>query len=434
LQEVDQAGRDLTMRASEALARGAGIEAADPRGPIVPPPSTRTADPSRQTQAPPFTGTDLRSEAARSRAGGPSTDPVGPRDSAWRDFSAAGVSAAPPGGPSTEPVSPGQWPPGGLAADPRAATTNSAVSNPSLRGPNGLTTTDTFGKLPPALTVPAGNEFSTDRAAASASTAFAPPFTAASESTGVYPQSSTPGFADRPTAYSSPDPRLTAAQIAAGAWTYDAYGRPVDREGRLLPLDHLSSHVALQDPRSAAAAPMTPLPAQYPQRPSTSLGQPTTNPANSSTYPSGNYPGGNYPGGNFAASNYAAGSPAGSGFYPSGPYGDERAVAAGDMGSSNLARQPAQGSREALAREDARRDAGAAASGEFRADPTSLTSGRAASSASATPVASQPFFNTLLLLSFVVNVYLAFWLKNLRVQFHDLVAAKRMANSNSPAS
>ncbi|QDT03386.1 hypothetical protein K227x_17680 [Rubripirellula lacrimiformis] len=46
----------------------------------------------------------------------------------------------------------------------------------------------------------------------------------------------------------------------------------------------------------------------------------------------------------------------------------------------------------------------------------------------------QPLFNGLLLMSFVANVYLIFWLKNLRVQFRDMVAAKRMANSNTAAT
>ena len=46
-------------------------------------------------------------------------------------------------------------------------------------------------------------------------------------------------------------------------------------------------------------------------------------------------------------------------------------------------------------------------------------------------VAAQPLFNGLLLISFVANIYLIFWLKNLRLQFRDVVAAKRVANSSS---
>ena len=46
-------------------------------------------------------------------------------------------------------------------------------------------------------------------------------------------------------------------------------------------------------------------------------------------------------------------------------------------------------------------------------------------------VAAQPLFNGLLLLSFVANIYLIFWLKNLRVRFRDMVAVKRVANVNA---
>ncbi|TWT52894.1 hypothetical protein Pla22_05220 [Rubripirellula amarantea] len=46
-------------------------------------------------------------------------------------------------------------------------------------------------------------------------------------------------------------------------------------------------------------------------------------------------------------------------------------------------------------------------------------------------VAAQPLFNGLLLVSFVANIYLLFWLKRIRLQFRDLVAAKRVANSAS---
>lgn len=43
-------------------------------------------------------------------------------------------------------------------------------------------------------------------------------------------------------------------------------------------------------------------------------------------------------------------------------------------------------------------------------------------------VAAQPIFNGMLLLSVVTNAYLLFWLKNLRLQFRDTVAAKRSSN------
>ncbi len=66
-------------------------------------------------------------------------------------------------------------------------------------------------------------------------------------------------------------------------------------------------------------------------------------------------------------------------------------------------------------------------------DPPSLNEQRSTSASVAESedprevVAPQPLFNGLLLISLVANVYLIFWLKNLRIQFRDLVAAKRMA-------
>jgi hypothetical protein len=68
-------------------------------------------------------------------------------------------------------------------------------------------------------------------------------------------------------------------------------------------------------------------------------------------------------------------------------------------------------------------------------EPRSITDrGSQPEPTAATPrkvVAPQPLFNGLLLISLVANVYLIFWLKNLRIQFRDLVAAKRMASSQS---
>jgi hypothetical protein len=73
---------------------------------------------------------------------------------------------------------------------------------------------------------------------------------------------------------------------------------------------------------------------------------------------------------------------------------------------------------------------------DHRLDPPSLTDPQAQTGTRETDarrdvVAPQPLFNGLLLISLVANVYLIFWLKNLRLQFRDLVAAKRMASSNS---
>ncbi|TWT73193.1 mu-protocadherin [Allorhodopirellula solitaria] len=70
-------------------------------------------------------------------------------------------------------------------------------------------------------------------------------------------------------------------------------------------------------------------------------------------------------------------------------------------------------------------------------DDDNQASGRGGASKIERPaeqVAAQPIFNALLLLSVVANVYLLFWLKNLRVQFRDMVAAKRASASGSLAT
>ncbi len=58
-------------------------------------------------------------------------------------------------------------------------------------------------------------------------------------------------------------------------------------------------------------------------------------------------------------------------------------------------------------------------------------SGPTSSHSKPKPVAAQPLFNGLLLISIVANLYLIFWLKNLRVQFKEMVTAKRMSNSTA---
>jgi len=68
-------------------------------------------------------------------------------------------------------------------------------------------------------------------------------------------------------------------------------------------------------------------------------------------------------------------------------------------------------------------------------DASSFGSGSYAASGSRPErVAAQPIFNGLLLCSVIVNVYLLFWLKNLRVQFREMVAAKRSASSGGIAT
>ena len=97
----------------------------------------------------------------------------------------------------------------------------------------------------------------------------------------------------------------------------------------------------------------------------------------------------------------------------------ERSSAALTRSSSELSRAPEPPSERDLS-------AGAARTPISWADRSSDTGGKIPNEAS---VASQPLFNGLLLISFVANIYLFFWLKNLRLKFREMVATKRSASS-----
>ena len=72
---------------------------------------------------------------------------------------------------------------------------------------------------------------------------------------------------------------------------------------------------------------------------------------------------------------------------------------------------------------------GALGRGRFGDQTTSAGSGAGEFDGELKQVAAQPIFNALLLLSVVGNLYLLYWLKNLRVQFREMVAAKRASVS-----
>ena len=57
-----------------------------------------------------------------------------------------------------------------------------------------------------------------------------------------------------------------------------------------------------------------------------------------------------------------------------------------------------------------------------RLDPPSLADRATPASRTQPQVAAQPFFNGLLLISFVANVYLIFWLRNLHQKYREMVA------------
>ncbi len=181
-----------------------------------------------------------------------------------------------------------------------------------------------------------------------------------------------------------PDARLSAAQLAAGAWSVDAFGQPVDRTGQLI-----------------ASAPAI----NHGQR----RNEPT----------------------------HATGS---AGF--SHPFANQTAtdmtnVRSDAVGGNVVARGSMAVQNEAESKFN--RPTGNGKSNQF--DTASL-----APSTNGAPIISetqvietesvttQPLFNGLLLISIVANVYLIFWLKNLRLQYHEMVTAKRMASSNTPSN
>lgn len=187
------------------------------------------------------------------------------------------------------------------------------------------------------------------------------------------------GFSD-----ARPDARLSAAQLAAGAWSVDAFGQPVDRTGQLIAsgpaINHGQRRNEQMHPTGAAG-----------------FGHQLVNQT---------------------VNDMTSVRPAAVG---------QHAVPRGSMAVQN----------EAASKFDS-------ASGNGKSNQ--VDSGLLAPRINGLPLVSetdvietesvttQPLFNGLLLISLVVNIYLIFWLKNLRLQYHEMVAAKRMASSNQSSS
>jgi hypothetical protein len=213
------------------------------------------------------------------------------------------------------------------------------------------------------------------------------------------PAWATSGSSDRSTGASANrdvDPRLSKTDVdrlPAGAWSFDEYGNPIDKQRRVL--DHVGNPVSPQrayeltvgrsNPALAQSNMVSrtgmPLPgtlATGSMLPTLRQGIPSTAAQQQLQYTSTNVDprftttNGNRPN--------ASGAPrAGSGV--NSPAGSP---------SDRTTKPPGEKERQSLA--------------------------------------AQPLFNFLLLMSIVANVYLVFWLKNLRHQFHDLVSSKRVAN------
>ncbi|WP_372721618.1 hypothetical protein [Novipirellula sp.] len=474
-QKAEETAAGMADRASNALRNGFDFTAATgSNNNTANAPGTPAAN---RSEIPSFTGADPATANNRSLASGPSTDPtntremVRGRDKDWQDLNQMNLRSQTnmAGGPSTDPIgSPSSDNRTGNSPPNQLPTTNTSTS--------GLGTTATFGRVPDALNTtrrtaddPAAQQraaqeraaqeraaqeraaqekLAQERAAQEQQAAYQrqlydreqyeraqaaraqsnPPPSTTTQTPPAYPYGqstplSAPGqssnfantgasdpssrtygqsFSNDGTAASAignsyADPRLSssdAAKLPPNGWSFDAYGRPIDRDGNLLDsYGHIipnpyNNTTRLADQSAGNTAPPPRGPAGYDTNANTAGGN--APPRNSGA-----------PGGSAAGQTYTS---------------QDRNNAENVRSPSDLERRYS----DADAREAA------------------LASERDAYSRGAAPtktVAAQPLFNGLLLISIVGNVYLAFWLKNLRHQFHDLVAAKRMSqNSGAPVA
>ncbi|MFG0253676.1 MAG: mu-protocadherin, partial [Rhodopirellula sp. JB053] len=147
-----------------------------------------------------------------------------------------------------------------------------------------------------------------------------------------------------------------------------------------------------------------------------------------SQYPTSPYPGGPNIAGNGAQPNLSPTLAPGMPGYPQ--YPDPRLAsltgqnnASNSGNASNITSNSSEDRTNSSSDRDTRSD-------RLTSTNSALTDRSRDSAYTPEQVAAQPIFNALLLLSVVANVYLLFWLKNLRLQFRDMVATKRSNNAN----
>ncbi len=277
------------------------------------------------------------------------------------------------------------------------------------------------------------------------------------------------------------DPNLTAAQAAQlpkNGYSFDAenypvdregyrldrYGRRIDRQGRLLTaVDAMGNETFPNNDRGNIDAYGRTIDTRntgnYPANTSSSpqLVQPPVVPQSgnyaANPYPNNSYSTSPYPQTQNPQSQYPATQYPVTGTYPNAggqqnlspvlnpgmpgypQYNDPRYSSLAGQGNQPLAGTNAGSpSMDNWATNNTPRSSSDATARGDRFDETdsALAGGSRESLRAPEQVAAQPIFNALLLLSIVANVYLLFWLKNLRLQFRDLVAAKRAASGNGP--
>jgi hypothetical protein len=458
--DLDRAGREIADRgqnmlqdlrdtASDTMRNSFGAPSGAAR---VPAPGTRQPDPLRQPTIPQFTN----GRSATTLPGGPTTDPTKARDQGWTDFARPRA-----GGPTTDAV----------GAD-RTRLANPRLNQPVLNDPRGgdsrtglgwntastsgvssnRTSSGTFGQAPGGMTFPArntttdprmsidrnsqrnnsANQFTRDRVTSqqqqmeldrqnrtvpSGEFATGSPLRDRPQEpflrNTVGPQNAQLG--DQPIARSQPgndagqrpDRRLTNAELDAGAWSIDRYGRLLDRTGRLV------TPVAQNDQGRDSRVNLD---NRYGNgQPQATLEQPVMN-RSPPNLVSDNLP-------------YEPRDLRGTREIPYQQPGIRP-----PSNTTDFARNPADRARIALEPNPSR---------DQVRDPVSLTKRDASLTVSPATnplaktaqnhIAAQPLFNGLLLMSFVANIYLMFWLKNLRLRFRDLVAAKRLTGTSNQA-
>lgn len=380
--QIDQAGREFTNTAGVPGTTVLGPAPQNPNITRVAPPATRTVDSGTSTMPPPFTGSDPQGDYARTRVGGPSTDPTPTRDSTWSGY-------------------PASSPPTSFAA-PLPTAASSASGQVVAGQTTGVAPGDTFGSMPTGMSLSRNTSASSPAAGPPAANPAASVFGANTYPYGASTQGSQTSPAatvTNPASLGEPDPRLTQAELASGAWSIDEYGRIYDRQGRLL----------------------SPPPAR-----SNTVSQPNLVSQPNGATLSNNLPD---PPSSYDARNRFNTEQQ---FDARGNFASRDATGQLNVGAMDHVTQPGP---ETPARRSPSISFATESFATDRADDPASLSDRDSISKSRgldnrEVVAPQPLFNGLLLISLVANVYLIFWLKNLRIQFRELVTAKRMASSN----
>lgn len=388
----------MVAPATQTNSNVAGSNRTAPTAVSSPPPAPNLAGSSGSTNnagqtptPPPFTSSQGSNTMAATRHGGPSTEPTSQRDNTWNHV-------------------------GQAAPKPQQANTNiQGMSDTLSRSVSGQPSTtsrpgDTFGKWPSGMTLSQTNQsgrskgtgtgnlgsanisrtgnLNTNAGSQRNANSLGQPrpaptsdrFSSNSEFSGRINGQSPFANPAQQRSINSPDPRLSPSQIAAGAWSFDSMNRPIDRHGRLVhPTGNMASH----------------------------------------PFPPSGIDANRFGRNNLPPNQAYSGAPIDSrytydprsGMRPSAA--EIHRTAAIDTPGGSIERE----SSVSLAKN--------------RKSTENSSSDQTPAKSPPEPIAAQRLFNGLLLMSVVANVYLMFWLKNLRLRFRDLVAAKKLSGPSA---